>query len=182
MSSRQIKIQCNPSPSPAQPGAFNPQAVTVNAGDNLTWVNNDKRDHWPAPSADDEAGWFEFQIPPDSSSRGDLALGPNPLSVTAVTNAKNAGLTVAGSAPQTGVTVKLTYAPASKTPASAWQVVNGKSYIVTNTGANSVTIPLDSTTLGALVGTITMFVPYTLSYVCALHPAETGTITVNPQQ
>jgi hypothetical protein len=24
--------------------------------------------------------------------------------------------------------------------------------------------------------------PYTLDYVCALHPEETGTITVNPQQ
>jgi hypothetical protein len=26
-----------------------------------------------------------------------------------------------------------------------------------------------------------MAIPYTLNYVCALHPAETGSITVNPQ-
>jgi plastocyanin len=184
MSSQQITIQPNACPSPAQPAAFNPQTVTAFAGDNLTWVNNDKHDHWPAPSADNKTGWFQYQIPPDSSSRGDLALGPNSVSVTAASNATQAVLTVTGSAPQSSVTVKLTYAapkPAPNPP-SPWAAVNGKSFVVTNTGPNTVSIPLDSTAFGALVGTITMFVPYTLNYVCALHPDETGTITVNPQQ
>jgi plastocyanin len=183
MSTQQIQIQPNPVKSSTQPGVFNPQAIIVNAGDNLTWVNNDKHDHWPAPSADNQTGWFAFQIPPHSPS-SDLALGPNPLNVTTVSNASPASLTVSGTAPETGVTVKLGYNnPSTGSPSAAWKAaVNGKSFVVTNIGAGAVTIPLDTSALGPIVGSITMFVPYTLNYVCALHPAETGTITVNPQQ
>jgi hypothetical protein len=184
MSTQQIHIQTNPAPTKAQPGVFAPQAVSANAGDNLTWVNNDRQDHWPAPSATDPKGWIEYQIPPGSESRGDLALGANTVTVTAASNANPTVLTVSGAAPATGVTVRLNYAPPrpGPNPASPWQAAtNGKTFVVTNVGASSCSIPLDSTPLGPLVGTVTMAIPYTLHYVCALHPAETGTITVNPQ-
>lgn len=187
MSTQQIKIRPNPSPTPTQPGSFSPQCVTAFAGDNLTWVNDDKQDHWPAPSADNQTGWFEFQIPPGSVSRGDLALGANALAVSAATNASPTVLTVVGPAPATGTTVTLSYTvlPPAPKPPSPWQAAtNNVSFVVTNIGPNTVSIPLDSTTFGPLVGLITMNLPgpYTLNYVCALHPAETGTITVNPQQ
>jgi plastocyanin len=186
MSTQQIRINPNPQPSPTQPGSFSPQTVIASAGDNLTWVNNDSGDHWPAPSAANPKGWFPYRIPGGSES-GDLALGPNSVYVTAATNAAQAVFTTQGAAPDTGVTVKLTYSPPNPppNPASPWQAAtNGKSFAATNLGPNSCSIPLDSTALGALVGLITITKPgaYTLNYVCALHPAETGSITVNPQQ
>jgi hypothetical protein len=54
----------------------------------------------------------------------------------------------------------------------------------TNLGPNLCSVPLNSTNAGPLDGQITISMPgaYTIKYVCALHPAETGTIVVNPQQ
>jgi plastocyanin len=184
MSTQQIQIKANKSPTPAKPGAFSPQAVTANAGDNLTWVNNDSHAHWPAPSASDKTGWIEFQIPPGSESRGDLALSANIITVTGATNAVQTVFATSGAPPATGITVRLNYAPPkpAPNPPSPWlAATNGKSFVATNLGPGSCSIPLDSTTFGPLVGTITIAIPYTLNYVCALHPAETGTITVNPQ-
>ena len=183
MSTQQIQIKANSKPSHAQPGEFSPSAVTAQAGDNLTWFNQDKHDHWPAPSAAQKTGWLPYQIPPGSESRGDLALGPNAAYVATATNANPVVFTTRGSAPATGVTVKLTYSPAS--PATPWSTAtNGKSFVATNLGPNTCSIPLDSTGLGPLGGLITISKPgpYTLDYVCALHPDETGTIIVNPQQ
>jgi plastocyanin len=185
MSTQQIQINGNTPPTPAQPGVFSPQAVTASAGDNLTWVNNDSQDHWPAPSAANKTGWFQYQIPAGSESRGDVALSANTVTVTAATNADQAVFTTQGPAPATGVTVRLNYKapnPAPKPPSPWLAATNGKSFVATNLGPSSCSIPLKSTTLGPLVGTITIAIPYTLNYVCALHPAETGTITVNPQQ
>jgi len=58
--------------------------------------------------------------------------------------------------------------------------------VATNVGPNSCSIPLDSSSFGpfsAASGTLTVTVlaAYTLKYLCALHPDETGTITVNTQ-
>jgi plastocyanin len=183
MSTQQIQIKANQKPTHAQPGEFSPRAVTAQAGDNLTWFNQDNHDHWPAPSAAQKTGWLPYQIPPGSESRGDLALGPNAAYVAAATNANPVVFTTRGSAPATGVTVKLTYTPA--TPATPWSTAtNGKSFVATNLGPDTCSIPLDSTAFGPLGGLITISKPgpYTLDYVCALHPEETGTITVNPQQ
>ena len=175
-----ILIAPNTPPTANEPGKFSPQDVTANAGDNLTWTNNDSNAHWPAPSAANKTGWFQFQIPPGSQSPGTLALGPNTNNVTAATPGSPTVFTTRYGAPATGVQVKLTYSP-SANPPSAWQTaVNGKTFTATNRGANSYSIPLDSSTFGALAGQIAMlvFAPYTLSYVCALHPDEKGTITV----
>jgi len=51
MSTLQVKIIPNSSPTPTQPAVFSPQALTANAGDNVTWFNDDKQAHWPAPTA-----------------------------------------------------------------------------------------------------------------------------------
>jgi hypothetical protein len=182
MSTQQIQIQPNSPPTASQPGVFSPQKVTANAGDNLTWVNNDSHDHWPAPSVANRTAWFAYQIPPGSES-GDLALGPNTVTATVATIGSPTVLTTSGAAPATGQTVLLRFSPTT-TPPGPWQTAtNGKSFVATNLGANSCSIPLDSTGFAApgAKDKITMAIPYTLNYVCALHPAETGSITVNPQ-
>ena len=113
MSTQQIQIKTKASPTRSQPGEFSPRAVTANAGDNLTWFNQDSQDHWPAPSAAQKTGWLPYQIPAGSESRGDLALGPNAAYVATATNANPVVFTTRGSAPATGVTVKLSYSPPS---------------------------------------------------------------------
>jgi plastocyanin len=191
MSTQSIQIRKNLNPTPSQPATFAPREVVASAGDNVTWHNADQEDHWPAPSASNPAGWLQFRIPPGSESRGDVALAGNSVVVTAATNANPVVLTLKGPAPATGAPVTITYAtpkapapPAPAPPASPWAVVKGR-FVATNVGPNSCSIPLDSSNFGPfspVSGTITMALPYTLNYVCALHPAETGTITVNPQQ
>ncbi|HLK69643.1 MAG TPA: hypothetical protein VKU19_39710 [Bryobacteraceae bacterium] len=184
MSTQQIQINPKDKPSHSQPAVFSPQNVAANAGDNLTWVNNDKQDHWPAPSASDKAGWFPYQIPAGSES-GDLALGANAINALGATNASPTVLSTQGPAPATGTTVTLTYKPTNPPPPteSPWlKATNGKSFVVTNLDVRSCSIPLDSTGLGPFTGLLVLGIggPYTLQYVCALHPAETGTIVVNP--
>ena len=100
MSTLQVKISRNSSPTPAQPAVFSPQALTANAGDNVTWFNGDKQAHWPAPTAANPTEWFAFQIPAGSESRGDLALGPNPVAVTSATNGAVTVFTTQSPAPQ----------------------------------------------------------------------------------
>jgi hypothetical protein len=176
-----ILIVPNSPPTPSQPAKFSPQTLATNAGDNLTWTNNDSHAHWPAPSAASKTDWFQYQIPPGSESPGTLALGPNAISVSAVTPGSPTVFTTKSNAPASGVTVKLTYSPTSNPP-PAWQTaVHGKSFVVTNLGATSCSIPLDSSALGVPANQITMFAPYVINYVCALHPDETGTLNVNPQ-
>ena len=187
MSTKSIQIQKNPNPTPSQPAVFSPSALVANAGDNVTWHNADGQDHWPAPSASNPSGWVQFQIPPDGTSRGDLALAKNSFAVTAAINADPVVLALNGPAPPTGTTVTIAYfapTPAPKSP-SPWSAVKG-SFVITNVGPHSCSIPIDgsgfgmfSSASGAL--TLTSPLPYTLNYLCALHPGETGTITVNPQ-
>jgi plastocyanin len=184
MSTKSIQIQTNPTPTPSQPAVFSPRVVVANAGDNLTWHNADQQNHWPAPSASNPTGWVQFQIPPDGVSRGDVALARNLVTVTAATSANPVVLTVNGTAPASGTPVLITYTPPKPpAPSSPWAAVKGP-FVVTNLGPNSCSIPIDGSGFGAFSsssGTITIAIPYTLNYLCALHPAETGTITVNPQ-
>jgi plastocyanin len=184
MSTQRIKIQQNSKPTPDQPAVFSPQSAVANAGDNLTWYNADGRNaHWPAPKGSPQTAWFQYQIPSLSESRGDLTLSANPVNVTAATNANPVVLTTQQPAPANGLSVKLTYDAPNPPPGttSSWAVVNGKTFVVTNLGPNRCSIPLDSSGFGSFSGTIIIFVPYTLNYVCALHPGETGIITVDPQ-
>jgi hypothetical protein len=188
MSTISIQIQKNPNPTPKQPGVFAPKAVVANAGDNLTWHNADDQDHWPAPSAANPSGWVQFPIPPNSESRGDVALGKNVVNVTAATNANPVVLTLNGPAPATGTSVTIAYTAPNPPPAtpSKWAAVKG-TFVATKVSSNSCSIPVDSSGFGpfspASSGTlaITIPLPYTLNYLCALHPDETGTITVNTQ-
>lgn len=183
MSTLSIQIQKNPNPTPSQPAVFSPKAVVANAGDNLTWHNADNQNHWPAPTAAQPADWIQFQIPPNSESRGDVTLAPNSFSVTAATSANPVVLTFNGPAPATGAPVALTYTAPKGSPASPWSKVNGP-FVATKAGSNSCSIKVDGSTFGPLSaapGTLSIALPYTLNYVCALHPDETGTITVNPQ-
>jgi plastocyanin len=182
MSTQSIEIKTNPSVAPDQPAVFSPRDAVAYAGDNITWRNTDQADHWPAPSASNPTGFIKYQIPSGSESRGDLALGPNIVNVVTATNAQAVVFTTDGPAPATGVSVELTYEPASSDP-SPWDAAEG-TFVATNLGPNSCSIPLDTSAFGPLSGTIAIAKPgpYTLNYVCALHPAETGTITVNPQQ
>jgi hypothetical protein len=182
MSTQSIQIKKNPTPTPSQPAVFAPKTVVANAGDNLTWHNADGHPHWPAPSAANPSGWLQYQIPSGGNSRGDVALAANTLNVTAATNANPVVLTLNGPAPPTGTVVTM----ASTAPdESDWSKVNGP-FPATKLGPNTCSIPVDSSAFGALtpaVGALTLTIPlpYTLNYVCALHPDETGTITVNPQ-
>ena len=185
MSTKSIQIQTNPNPTTSQPAVFAPRAVVANAGDNLTWHNADDQNHWPAPSSSNPTGWVQFQIPPGGVSRGDVALARSLANVDAATNANPVLLTLNGPAPATGAQVTITYAKPKTppNPPSPWAKATG-TYVATNVGPNSCSIPLDSSGFGPLTaasGTLTIGLPYTLNYLCALHPAETGTITVNPQ-
>jgi plastocyanin len=183
MSTLSIQIQKNPNPTPSQPAVFAPKVVVANAGDNLTWHNADDQDHWPAPSAAHPTDWIQFQIPPNSESRGDVALARNVVNVTAATTANPVMLTFNGPAPATGAPVALIYTAPKGAASSPWSKVNGP-FVATNPGPNSCSIPVDSSTFGPLSaapGTLSIALPYTLNYLCALHPDETGTITVNPQ-
>jgi plastocyanin len=186
MSTQQIQIQANIPPTPAQPGKFSPQAAQANAGDNVTWFNQDGNAHWPTPNASNKAAWFRTPIAPGEPSDGQVALGPNAVIVTAATNANPVVFTVQGPAPATGILVSLSFAAPAGSPPSKWKgPVNAvKQKPATNLGPNRCSVPLDSTNLGPLDGQITISMPgaYTINYVCALHPAETGTIVVNPQQ
>lgn len=185
MSTQQVQIKKNPTPTPTQPAVFSPEAAVANVGDNLTWHNADSQDHWPAPSASNKTGWFPYQIPPGSESRGDLALGPNNVTSNAATNANPVVFTTVGPAPATNVSVTI------KGATGNWKPING-TFVATNLGPNSFSIDVDSSGFGPwptsgtppapVVVTISIPGAYKLSYVCALHPAETGTITVNPQQ
>ena len=103
--STEIEIIPNPTPTPSQPGAFEPKDAVTYAYDTLSWHNSDSVAHRPAPSASNPEGWFPYEIPPGGTS-DTLALAPN-------------------------------------------------------------TTPSER---------------YTVNYVCANHPDEKGTITVNPQQ
>lgn len=183
MSTLSIQIQKNPIPTPKQPAVFAPKAVVANAGDNLTWHNADTQDHWPAPSAAHPTDWIQYKIPPNGESRGDVTLAKNAVAVTAATNANPVVLTFSGPAPATGAPVALTYTAPQGAPASQWSKVKGP-FVATKVSANSCSIPIDSSGFGLLSaapGTLSIALPYTLNYVCALHPDETGTITVNPQ-
>ena len=192
MSTKSIQIQKNPKPTPGQPAVFSPSAVIANAGDNLTWHNADRQDHWPAPSATNPAGWVQVPIPPDASSRGDLALSTNTLSVTAATNANPLVLTLNGPAPPSGTKITIAYyeptpPPESDSPWADLPDINKTNgvFAATKVSSNSCSIPVDSSTFGPFTpasGTLTVTLPlaYTLNYICALHPAETATITVNP--
>ena len=188
MSTKSIQIQKNTTPTPKQPGEFAPKNLVANTGDNVTWHNADSQDHWPAPSATNPTGWIQYKIPPGGESRGEVALAKNNFNVTAATNANPLVLTLNGPAPPSGTSVTIAYAapkPAPPAP-SPWAAVKG-TFVATNVGPNSCSIPLDSSSFGpfsAASGTLTVTVlaAYTLKYLCALHPDETGTITVNPQQ
>ena len=182
MSTQSVTIKPNPKPTPSQPGVFSPQQVIVSAGDTLSWNNQDKNAHWPAPSAANPTGFIEFQIPAGSSSRGDLAPGANIINIVTASNAPAAVFTTGGGAPATGVTVRLTYTAGSQ-PNSPWAAAKGN-LVATNLGANSFSVPLNTSAFGAFSaasGSISFPLAYTLNYVCALHPAETGSIVVNPQ-
>lgn len=188
MSTQQVQIQPNTPPTPSQPGKFVPAAVTAFAGDNLTWFNGDRQAHWPTPNAANKTDWFRTQIAPGESSDGQVALGLNQVVVIAATNANPVVFTVQGPAPATGTLVTLSFATPDGSE-SPWEgaVQNlTQPTSATNLGPNRCSIPaLDSTNLGPLGnGQIIISIPgaYTINYVCALHPAETGTITVNPQQ
>lgn len=189
MSTISIEIRKNPSPTPSQPAVFAPGALVANAGDTVTWHNGDLQDHWPAPSAANPTGWIQFPIPHDGESRGAVALAKNSFTVTAATNANAVVLTLNGPAPPTGTSVTMAYTaptpppPPPPTPASSWAAVNG-TFVATNVGPNSCSIPINSSSFGPFTpasGSLVILIPYTLNYVCAKHPAETGTITVNPQ-
>ena len=190
MSTKMIQIQANPHPTPTQPAMFVPASVVANVGDNLTWHNADKQDHWPAPSASNPTGFVQFRIPPDGTSRGDLALAANIVAVTGATNAAAVVLTLNGAAPPTGTKVTMTYfpppaPPGTTPPTSPWSGVSG-SFVATNLGPNRCSIPVNTSSFPPLTPsqgslTLTSPLPYTLKYVCALHKDELGAITVNPQ-
>jgi len=76
MSTQTIEIITNPTPSPSQPGFFDPQEAVTYAYDTLTWHNGDTQPHHPAPDAATPNGWFEYQIPAGATS-DTLSPGPN---------------------------------------------------------------------------------------------------------
>lgn len=190
MSTQQVLIQANTPPTPTQPGKFDPATVTANAGDNLTWFNADNQAHWPTPKGASKTAWFRTEIAPGEPSDGQVALGLNQVIVTSATNSNPVVFTVQGPAPATGAMVTLSFAAPLGSPADApWkkaiEAIEGAT-AATNLGPNRCSIAaLDSTNLGPLgngqITVSTLDQPYTIDYVCALHPYETGTITVNPQ-
>ncbi|HZI47150.1 MAG TPA: hypothetical protein VFD75_05105 [Pyrinomonadaceae bacterium] len=75
MSTQVIEIKTNPTPTPTEPGVFDPKAAVTNAYDTLSWHNDDSEAHWPTPNAGDPTAWFQYQIPPGGTS-DTLAPGP----------------------------------------------------------------------------------------------------------
>jgi hypothetical protein len=78
---------------------------------------------------------------------GNVASGQAAVSVTAATNANPAALTSTAHGLTTGQKVTISGATGS------WVPING-TWAVTVTGANTFTIPVDSTAFGALAGTV----------------------------
>ena len=59
-----IAINKVDNPPAGQPQAeFVPNPQTVAAGDIIYWRNNDDAPHWPAPNAQAETDWMDYQIP-----------------------------------------------------------------------------------------------------------------------
>ena len=167
---------------------FAPKAVVANAGDNVTWHNADDQDHWPAPSASNPTGWIQFRIPPDSESRGDVALATNFVSVTAATNANPVVLTLNGPAPASGHVShdhlhRTPTPPAPAPPHRRGRSSRGHSWRPTwaRTVVRFRSIARALVPFHPRPARSPSPLPYTLNYLCALHPDETGTITVNPQ-
>src|SRR4029450_8341736 len=110
------------------------------------------------------SGWVQFPMPPNSESRGDVALGKNVVNVTAATNANPVVLTLNGPAPASGTSVTIAYTapkPAPPTP-SPWAALKG-TFVATKISSNSCSIPVNSSTFGpyspATSGTLAMTIP-----------------------
>jgi len=51
------------------PAVYDPNPQTVYVNDSVFWFNGDPNEaHWPAPSASDQQGFIEYQIPPNTQS------------------------------------------------------------------------------------------------------------------
>ncbi len=173
MSTQVIQIQKNSTPTPTQPAVFDPQAAVANAGDTITFNNADSQAHWPAPSAANQTGFFPFEIIAGAQS-GNLGLAPNVIAVTAASPTNPVVFTTAAPAPANNSIVQI------KGATGNWVKINGR-FPATNVTPTSFSIDVKGSDFGPLTGTLTVNATYTLNYVCALHPAETGSITVNPQ-
>ena len=180
---QQIRIVPNTPPTASEPGKFSPQAASSFYGDSITWFNGDSHEHWPAPNATDKTAWVRQEIKPGTPGNGSLSPAPYTTTASAATSANPAVLTVAAPGPQTGDKVNLSYKGSDNNWSAAVSAVP-KGSVVTALGGNQYTVAgLNGQGLAAFTGTITISLPYTLSYICALHPDEKGSIRaeVNPQ-
>ena len=62
MSSFQIRIKAG------TPAKFDPNPLTAHQNDSVSWANDDKVAHWPAPGAATPKDWLVFQIARDGES------------------------------------------------------------------------------------------------------------------
>ncbi|PWT86599.1 MAG: hypothetical protein C5B56_12185 [Proteobacteria bacterium] len=175
---QQIRIVSNTPPTTNEPGKFIPQAASSFYGDNITWFNSDGQQHWPAPNITDKNAWVKQVIPPHSPGNGAITPAPYTTTVSAATNANPAVLTITSPAPNQGDLVNLSYAGSDTGWQAAVNAVPAGS-AVTALGGNQYTVAgLNGQGLNPFAGTITINLPYTLNYICAEHPDETGSIRV----
>ena len=175
---QQIQIVPNTPPTAAEPGKFSPQAASSFNGDSITWFNGDSQDHWPAPSAADKSAWVKQVIKPGTPGNGSVSPAPYTTTATAASSANPAVLTVGTPSPNQGQIVNLSYSGNDANWKAAVKAVPPGS-VITALGGNQYTVAgLNGQGLAPFTGSITITMPYTLNYVCALHPAETGSISV----
>jgi hypothetical protein len=175
---QQIQIVPNTPPTTSQPGKFSPQAASSFNGDSITWFNGDSEQHWPAPNATDKTAWVKQAIEPGTPGNGSVSPAPYTSTASGATSANPAVLTVAAPSPSQGNKVNLSYTGSdAKWKAAVSAVPKGS--VITALGGNQYTVAgLNGQGLPPFTGSITITMPYTLKYVCALHPDETGSISV----
>jgi len=198
---QEVSIDINPVGYPTKDLAaeFDPQTKTVMAGDLVFWINNDENaTHQPKPVGGADNAWVTTPI---STKLDDLPGTSNTLSFQPGTNLSGVPYVCAEHPDETGTIVVLNNinikgvpgaqpgaAQASFAPVNTTLAAN-EGFIWTNTDAvahwpapsqQQKTAWLQQAVQPGQKSTIVSFTQSSpkFTYVCALHPNETGTITV----
>ncbi len=198
---QEVKIDIDPIPQPLsnKTAVFNPQKIVVMAGDLVFWRNNDTRFvHQPKPVGGADDAWVSVPI---STKLGDQAGTSNTLSFAPGTNRSGVPYVCAQHSGETGTIVVVNNINIKNLPgaqpgtpqaafAPAKQTIAVNEGFVWSNNDDTAHWPAPSTSqqnawFGAPVqpGQKTPMLYFTqsnpnLTYVCALHPNETGTIVV----
>jgi len=199
---QEVKIDIDPTPQPigTKTAVFNPQTIRVLAGDLVYWRNNDKNyGHQPKPVGGADNAWVKSQIPP---MQDDQPATSNTVSFTAGTISTGVPYVCARHSGETGTIIaynlininskagaKPTDPQVGFAPLNMTVSVN-ECFIWINNDVNA-HWPMPSggpqtawlpqaiqPGKNSAVVSIAQPNPTGITYVCALHPNETGTLKI----